>query len=340
MSGITRSRVGTRVRPIGSSRSSSRRGGGCASPPATTSSPSIATASWQRCAPARCEKGLASPYLAASPTQTSMTSDIDLIALVPEAAYPKLVCEGPTIAAAFRDRGAEVAASLRSAGIGHADYYRANDRLPMHIARELGLVSLLGDDDRLRYRGARSCLPGDCRVDPEIAWLLGMYVAEGYRRANQFVVSNTDQARLDRIEAALRQLGLPVYRAPGAVTCCSKLASDFLGWLGTGGKAPTKRVPGCVFGWPLPLIAAFLDGVVDGDGSREEARTSMWTTSDGLVGRHPAAVLAPRIARRGTSWRSRGQLSVLPDLLADTRAQAPDLGAVARSTPRCRPRRR
>ena len=243
------------------------------------------------------------------PDPESVTCDIDLVALVPEAAYPKLVCEGPTIAAAFRDHGAEVAASLRDAGISHAEYYRASDRLPMHVARELGLVSLLGDDDRLRYRGARSFLPTRLRVDPEVAWLLGMYVAEGFRRANQFVVSNTNQARLDRVEAVLRQLGLPVYRAPGAITCCSKLASDLLGWLGTGGKAPTKRAPSCVFGWTQPLITAFLDGVIDGDGRREEARTCIWTTSDGLVA--DILVLSSRLGlRAGTSWRSRGQLPI------------------------------
>ena len=230
-----------------------------------------------------------------------------MLALVPESGYSKLVCEGPTIAAAFDDRGEDVFGSLRSAGYRHTGYYRSHDRLPLHIARELGLVSTLGRNDSLRYRGGRSVLPVRLHVDEEFAWFLGMYVAEGYRRANQFVVSNTDQARLDRLEAALRRLELPVYRAPGAVTCCSKLASEFLGWLGTGGYAPTKRAPAAVFGWPTRLIAAFLDGVIDGDGSREEARTSVWTTSDGLVG--DILVLCSRLGRRaGTSWRSRGHL--------------------------------
>ena len=262
------------------------------------------------------------------PDPTSSAKEIDVLALVPESGYSKLVCEGPTIAAAFDDRGEDVFGSLRSAGYRHTGYYRSHDRLPLHIARELGLVSTLGQNDSLRYRGGRSVLPVRLHLDEEFAWFLGMYVAEGYRRANQFVVSNTDQARLDRLEAALRRLELPVYRAPGAVTCCSKLASEFLGWLGTGGYAPTKRAPAAVFGWPTRLIAAFLDGVIDGDGSREEARTSVWTTSDGLVG--DILVLCSRL---GAAPVHRGDLVAIS---RPVRSTCPPVSTNSRPLCRCR----
>ena len=69
----------------------------------------------------------------------------------------------------------------------------------------------------------------------------------------------------------------------GAVTCCSALVSDLLGWMGTGGGASSKRVPPFAFGWPDVVLRAFLHGLVDGDGRTDDVRTSVWTTSEGLV---------------------------------------------------------
>jgi dCTP deaminase len=96
-------------------------------------------------------------------------------------------------------------------------------------------------------------------------------------------ISNTDQGRLDRLQATFARLGLPVHRTAGSVVCCSSLLSDVLGWMGTGGLAPFKRVPSDAFGWSDAVLQSFLDGVVDGDGSISVDRTSVWTTSEGLV---------------------------------------------------------
>ena len=56
-----------------------------------------------------------------------------------------------------------------------------------------------------------------------------------------------------------------------------------LEWIGSGGKATEKRIPPMVFVSPTDLLESFLEGLVDGDGTTEEARTSVWTTSEGLV---------------------------------------------------------
>ena len=145
------------------------------------------------------------------------------------------------------------------------------------------LLDELQPDDRIGRRGERHSLPAALTIDSDLAWLLGMYVAEGHRRRNQVTISNTDQRRLDRLQATFAGLGLPVHRSAGAVVCCSSLVSDLLGWLGTGGLAPFKRVPPIAFGWSDTALRSFLDGVVDGDGSISADRTSVWTTSEGLV---------------------------------------------------------
>ncbi len=195
---------------------------------------------------------------------------------------------------------------LREGGWKHTDYYSRVGRLPLPAARFVpGLLDTLGADDRIRAKGGQNPLPAVLPVDAEIAWLLGIYVAEGSRRRNQLTISNTDQAYLDRAQAALAQWGLPVSRGPIAITCCSSIASELFGWLGTGEYAIGKRVPPVVFGWPTPMVESFLEGLVDGDGSREPFRTSVWTCSDGLV--EDLLVLGPRLGfRAAVSTRNRG----------------------------------
>ena len=136
-------------------------------------------------------------------------------------------------------------------------------------------------------------------MDEDLAWTLGMYVAEGYRRDRQINIANTEQDRLDRLQGTFAGLGIPVYRSEGAITVCSKLLSRVFSWMGMGGLAPTKRVPSAVYGWPTPLIEAFLAGLVDGDGSTTGGRTSVWTTSDGLVS--DVLLLFARLGKRAGS---------------------------------------
>lgn len=223
---------------------------------------------------------------------------IDLLAAIPESEYHRVMVHGPAVVRAHAERTTEIAALLKEAGLS-VSFYRSRGHLPMSIARQLpGLIEQLGDDERISEHGGRHHLPLRITVDDEVARLLGMFVAEGHRRAGQFVISNTDQARLDRLEATLARLGLPAYRSAGAVTCCSTLLSDVLGWLGTGDGAPTKRVPPAAFGWSDDVLEAFLEGIVDGDGSVDDVRTSVWTTSEGLV--DDLLVLFARLGRRAS----------------------------------------
>jgi deoxycytidine triphosphate deaminase/intein/homing endonuclease len=240
------------------------------------------------------------------PDATPAAGAIRLTELVPESEYGRHTVSGPSVAAAFLEEGSHLTDLLLEGGWKHVDYYQRAARLPMVVARMLpGLLGALGPEDRVGAKGGRNHVPAVLDVDAEIAWLLGIYVAEGSRRRNQLTISNTDQAILDRAQAALAQWGLPVSRGPISITCCSAVASELFGWLGTGEYAIGKRVPPVVFGWPTELVESFLEGLVDGDGSRESFRTSVWTCSDGLV--EDLLVLGPRLGlRAAVSTRTRG----------------------------------
>ena len=255
-------------------------------------------------------------------------AEIVVTEMVPDPAPSKLMVAGPTVAAAQERHAAEVSALLRSSGYRAVSYYRRRGALPYGVARQIpGLVAALGQSDLVGWHGGRNAVPARITIDTERAWLLGLYVAAGYRRAQQVVISNTDQRILDRAASVLGGLGLTFHRGPGALTCGSSVLAALLGWLGTGGKAPTKRVPTVAFGWSRPLIEAFLAGVVDRDGSLDGGRTSVWTTSDGLVG--DLLLLFARLGRRaGSSGRStRG------NALPSWQVHAPDGEAIAMAAP-------
>jgi deoxycytidine triphosphate deaminase/intein/homing endonuclease len=221
--------------------------------------------------------------------------------LAPAVEHGWLVVEGPTVRAAFDE--VDLAPLLVDAGYRHHDFYRRNGMLPLPVARLVpGLVGALGPDDRVRGKGAKNGVPAAISLDEGLAWLLGIYVAEGYRRPGQVVISNTDETVLDRAEAELARLGLPVYRRSGtAVTCSSTILSALLGWLGTGGGAHTKRLPAGFLGWSDDLLLALVEGLFDGDGSREDARDSYWSCSPGLV--DDVLLLAERLGRRAAAYR-------------------------------------
>ena len=231
---------------------------------------------------------------------------IDLLSFIPDHEYRRVMCTGPTIAEAFDRHGAEIRRLFRQAGSHHLDYYRARSRLPLRFVAQLpGLLDRLTGSDALSFRQSKDSLPRFIRVDSDVAWFLGLYVAGGSRRATQFTVSNTEQALLDRVESILRRLGVSTHRAKGAVSGCSSFMSELLGWLGTRAGAHTKRIPPFVFGWPRNVVEAFFDGLIDGHGSGDDGRTSLSTSSDQLA--MDTLLLAERLGlRAGSCVRTRG----------------------------------
>jgi deoxycytidine triphosphate deaminase/intein/homing endonuclease len=242
---------------------------------------------------------VAVPRRIPDPADADTSTVIRVLDHVPDPAPEALTVGGPAVARVFEQRYDEIGGLLRRRGLS-VSYHRRRERLPFRLAREVpGLLESLGAEDWFGWRGGRNRLPARIDADTELAWLLGLYVAEGYRRKSQVVVSNTDQAILDRVERALRRLGLTFHRGPEAITVGSAVFSAFLGWMGTGGKAAAKSVPPVVYGWPTDLVAAFVDGVVDGDGSLAGGRTSVWTTSRSLMG--GLLVLFARLGMRAGS---------------------------------------
>ena len=186
------------------------------------------------------------------PDPAGVAPEIRVLDCVPESARSRITVTGPTVAAAFRDHDRRLRDLFVDVGNRHFHYYRDRSRLPLAILDRLSEDALgLGPQDRLALRGSPSGISASITVDGELAWMLGLYVAEGSRRANQFTISNTDQSILDRVISVLERLGIstlsrlrsgyrmqrPVIRAPqldryrrgGAFqadsTCCLRVAA-------------------------------------------------------------------------------------------------------------------
>lgn len=240
------------------------------------------------------------------PDPPACEAALDLIDLAPEWAHPGLVVEGPSVRAAFEHQRDAVVNALRAVGRNHVRFYELRGRLPFSAARLVpGLVGRLDTKDRLGARGGRHSLPVHIPVDADLAWLFGLYVAEGSRRRGQVTFSNTDQAILDRVAAVLDRFDIPMYRDPGTITACSSAFSSVVDWLDFGANAHEKHLAAEILGWPEPLLDAFVEGFVDGGGSRESTRVSFWSSSPQLV--DELLYLCARLGRRASaSWRARG----------------------------------
>lgn len=208
---------------------------------------------------------------------------LDLLDLAPEDVYSRLVLSGPAVASAYHENP-DLFRLLRESGRKHTDYYRAQGKIPYLVARLVpGVLETCAWGGFVGVRGGRDRLPTRIPVTKELAWWFGLYVAEGCRRRNQVTVSNTDQSILDRAVAVLDRLSIASYRTKKAVTACSGIFSELIDWLDMGQGAPRKQLPSVLFNWPAPLVDSFMEGYVDGDGSREATRISLWTSSPRLV---------------------------------------------------------
>jgi deoxycytidine triphosphate deaminase/intein/homing endonuclease len=237
------------------------------------------------------------------PDPPAAEARLDLLALAPESEFDSLVCGGPTVAGAFATRADEVEASLREAGILQSSFYRDGARVPLAVAMQHHwLTRSLGPDDWLSFRGERHRLPVVIEVDEELSWFLGLFVARGFRRGTKLSVSTTDQDILDRTQAVLARFRLPGHREEASIAFCSALMAHLMSWLGLGTCPRTQRMPRALLGWPKKLLSSFLDGYVDGNGSREKTRICLWTSSQDLAG--DLLLLCTRLGKQATSSRS------------------------------------
>lgn len=130
-------------------------------------------------------------------------------------------------------------------------------------------------------------------VTPGIAYLLGALCGDGsvgrLNRGGQVGFSNIDRECLDMVKAALLEIGGELKNNPSQSACdwsivgCLKLR-ELLRETGSAVGSLKKRIPDVIIESPKPVLASFLRGLYDTDGTVEKTGSVVYcSASDGLA---------------------------------------------------------
>ena len=127
-------------------------------------------------------------------------------------------------------------------------------------------------------------------LDEEFAYFMGVMVGDGCLTArNRVILSSADASIVEIFERIAARWNLKVSRGtrPHDYVIASTQLHALLMYLGlSSGKAATKCVPGAILRAPQPIVAAFLRGLFDADGTIDKR--------DGAV---TFSTVSPRLAR-------------------------------------------
>lgn len=150
---------------------------------------------------------------------------------------------------------------------------------------------IFGNSDRVNYRDRdRRCTknPRYFTVDeitPELAYLLGVIVAEGYVREQQVIISCGDKAVLDACCSWNNLYWKRGRKGQDYVAICGKpMLVRFLKFLGVKlVRAPLKEIPARILSCSEPVIRNFLRGLFDGDGCAAKRRGEVCLASTSKI---------------------------------------------------------
>ncbi len=135
-------------------------------------------------------------------------------------------------------------------------------------------------------------------VDEELAWVLGLYTAEGSAFNNRYIVFNLgphEKEKAQRLASIIeRKFGLKpiVKRDKGIkVIIMSRIMYLVFKSLGILGKARTKRVPGIIINSPKKVILSYLKGLFEGDGNIDRYGDIIYSTRSKVLSKQVFLIL-------------------------------------------------
>ncbi len=186
---------------------------------------------------------------------------------------------------------------------------------------EVAVSGRLPDDGRShrfapipRRRRARNPFTAPDVSSPDLLWLLGFYLGDGYLERGvrvNFAVPELDPAAPQVADLALRLFGVRLRRRGVVLRANSAPWVDWLTANGFAGTAATKRVPDWVFRLPEAEKRAFIDGYLAADGHvrRGHRNVSIASTNRALLEQIRLLAIAAGLNPGKLSvWRSRRKL--------------------------------
>ena len=163
---------------------------------------------------------------------------------------------------------------------------RVGDILPIKCGQ-----MVFGDKDDINYKDPNRTYTKNPRyftidkITPELGYLLGVIVAEGYVREQEVVICCGDKSVIDDC-CAWNNLYWRRFERDGVhiASCRKPMLVRFFKHLGLKLiKAPFKEIPARLFSCSEPVIRNFLRGLFDGDGSAAKRCGEVCLTSTSIV---------------------------------------------------------
>jgi len=169
------------------------------------------------------------------------------------------------------------------------------------------------DETEVAFEQSTYRLPRCIDVTTELGWTLGFYVAEGSARRNQLQFSNKNETYLQRVADWFERFdaNLNWYERENGVTCLtvrSALWSNVFRSLAGSGR--TKNVPERAWNWSDSVLTALLEGLLDGDGCRRDARDTLYTANRELANR--VVYLASRLGKHASMYSRERNTTIEP----------------------------
>ncbi|MGB9986522.1 dCTP deaminase domain-containing protein [Salarchaeum japonicum] len=167
---------------------------------------------------------------------------------------------------------------------GSQRHYQSRDSAPLSATKRTTVPA----NAELTFKQSDTRLPRSLPVTPDLGWLLGFYVAEGFARRKQVVLGQKNRAPLERVADWFDQYDTPLSWSQTTngihqLTICSALWSRIFRALA--GAGSEKNVPDRLWNWPDRVVEAFYEGLIYGDGHRREERDTLYTANEELADR-------------------------------------------------------
>jgi len=155
------------------------------------------------------------------------------------------------------------------------------------------------NQDRVYSKSHKGLSMPECiRLDDNLGYVIGSYLAEGYKNNNALVISNDNEYFIDRLVHSSERIGCNphIYRYDGKcpnVILNNDIFATYIGEICGFGSA-NKTIPEFAYSAPTEFVRSLLRSYFDGDGyvSAKENAVCSTTKSEGLA--HGLSVLLSR----------------------------------------------
>jgi dCTP deaminase len=164
---------------------------------------------------------------------------------------------------------------------GMKNYYKSNNIVPLSNLENKEIQ----EEAKLSFKQSQKRYPKQIQLTPEFAYAAGLFIAEGYQRRKQLIVSNKKTEYLDRVREYFQQFDVGFYEKADE-NGCSRLtiSSAFFSKVFKALGIADKRIKGKLLSMPEESLEQLLQGLIDGDACTRDGRVEYYTNSKELAG--------------------------------------------------------